>query len=368
MNITIQREQLLKPLQIVNGVVERRQTSPILSNLLLTVRDTQLSLTGTDLEVEMVAKVALISSEKDVELTLPARKLFDICRTLPEGAEINLSLASTDKALLKSGRSRFTLSTLPANEFPNLEQLEDPFGFSMSQKALKRLIEKTQFSMAQQDVRYYLNGLMLELKNGQLLAVATDGHRLALSQTDAEINTSEPRQIIVPRKGVQELVRLIEDSDAVVKIQVGKNHIKLELPDVIFTSKLIDGKFPDYQQVIPPNGENVIKCDRIALHQAFMRTSVLSNEKYRGMRLSMETNLIRATVHNPEQEEAEEELEVSYKGNEFEIGFNVSYLLDALSVVDTPEVNVFLTDSNHSCLIQGVGEDDSKYVVMPMRL
>lgn len=367
MNINIQREQLLKPLQIVSSVVERRQSSPILSNLLVTLKGSQLTLTGTDLEVEMVAKLELMGSSEEGEVTLPARKLLDICKALPEGAQIDINIGD-DKALVKSGRSRFSLATLPAAEFPNLEAMEEPFEFAMKQKDLKYLIEKTQFSMAQQDVRYYLNGLMLELQSGKLLAVATDGHRLALSEAEAEINVEESRQIIVPRKGVQELARLIDDSESIVKIQVGKNHIKVELADVIFTSKLIDGKFPDYQQVIPPIGQIVIKCNRNLLHQAFTRTSVLSNEKYRGMRLSMEPNLIRATVHNPEQEEAEEELEVDYSGDQFEIGFNVSYLLDALNAVDSEEVNVHLTDSNHSCLIQGEGETDSKYVVMPMRL
>ncbi|MDH5178268.1 MAG: DNA polymerase III subunit beta [Gammaproteobacteria bacterium] len=366
MNIKLSRDHILKPLQTVSSVVERRQSSPILSNLLMTLKGEQMTLTGTDLEVEMIARLA-VTADEDGEITLPARKFLDICKTLPDGAEISLSV-SGDKVTLKSGRSRFTLSTLPATEFPNLEPVEEPFEFSIPQKSLKRLIEKTQFSMAQQDVRYYLNGLMLELQDGLLLAVATDGHRLAMSQTAAEIKVPERRQIIVPRKGVQELARLIEDSDSPVRIQIGKNHIRVELPDISFTSKLIDGKFPDYQQVIPPSTEKVIACDRATLHQAFTRTSVLSNEKYRGMRLSLDTNMVKATVHNPEQEEAEEELEVNYNGDQFEIGFNVSYLLDALSAIDSNDVHVYLTDANHSCLIQGVGQDNDKYVVMPMRL
>ena len=366
MIIKILRDQILKPLQTVSSVVERRQSSPILSNLLMTTRNGQMTLTGTDLEVEMIASLE-VSADGDTEVTLPARKFLDICKTLPDGAEISLEIGN-DKALLKSGRSRFTLATLPANEFPNLEPVEEPFEFNISQKALKRLIDKTQFAMAQQDVRYYLNGLMLELQDGLVLAVATDGHRLAMSQTATDIKMSEARQIIIPRKGVTELARLIDDSDTEVKIQVGKNHIRVELPNISFTSKLIDGKFPDYQQVIPPDSETVLSCDRASLHQAFTRTSVLSNEKYRGMRLSLDSNLIKATVHNPEQEEAEEELEVNYNGDQFEIGFNVSYLLDALNAVDSNDVNVYLTDSNHSCLIQGDGESDSKYVVMPMRL
>ena len=222
MNINIQREQLLKPLQIVSSVVERRQSSPILSNLLVNLKGNQLTLTGTDLEVEMVAKLELMGNNEEGEVTLPARKLLDICKTLPEGAQIDINI-NDDKALVKSGRSRFSLVTLPAAEFPNLEPMEEPFEFSMKQKDLKHLIEKTQFSMAQQDVRYYLNGLMLELQSGKLLAVATDGHRLALSEAEAEINIEESRQIIVPRKGVQELVRLIDDSESILTIQDRKS-------------------------------------------------------------------------------------------------------------------------------------------------
>jgi DNA polymerase-3 subunit beta len=222
--------------------------------------------------------------------------------------------------------------------------------------------------MAQQDVRYYLNGLLLEISNNQLRTVATDGHRLALCQVDAELSSSEPRQVIIPRKGVSELMRLLDDSETPVKIQLGSNHIRFELPDISFTSKLIDGKFPDYQQVIPVNPPHQVKCGRQALHEAFHRASVLSNEKYRGMRISLYADLLKATVHNPEQEEAEEELEVEYQGDEFEIGFNVSYFLDALAAIKSERVILGLTDSNHSCLVQGEGDDSSRYVIMPMRL
>lgn len=366
MKFSIQREALLKPLQVVNGVVERRQTLPILSNVLLTLRPDSLTLTGTDLEVEIVATVALEGTAEG-EITLPARKLLDICRTLPDGAEIRMQVDG-EKAQVRSGRSRYTLATLPAAEYPAIDAIEDPFELSLPQGVLKQLIERTQFAMAQQDVRYYLNGLLFEINGERIRAVATDGHRLAVSEAAVSAPVDEPRQVIVPRKGVLELQRLLEDSDTDVQVQIGTNHIKLALGDVSFTSKLIDGRFPDYERVLPRTGERVVGADRETLRQAFTRAAVLSNEKYRGIRLQLEENILRATVHNPEQEEAEEELEVEYRGSEFEVGFNVNYLLDALGVLRSEEVEIHLTDPNSSCLIQGKDEPGSRYVVMPMRL
>ena len=367
MKLSIQRETLLRPLQVVSSVVERRQTLPVLSNVLISCRNNMLTLTGTDLEVEMIAKASLDQTAEDGETTLPARKILDICRALPEEATLSLS-TNDDKAIIRSGRSRFTLSCLPASDFPNIEPIASPYEFSISQSALKDLIELTQFSMAQQDVRYYLNGLMLEISNDSLKAVATDGHRLAISEVPTDIEISESRQIIIPRKGVIELARLLEDTEAQIRIQVGDNHIKVDFPDISFTSKLIDGKFPDYQQVIPSSPTKVLTCERSALYQAFARASVLSNEKYRGMRIQLSNNLLKATVHNPEQEEAEEEIEVQYTGDEFEIGFNVSYFIDALAAIKTNEVQVHFIDANHSCLVNGVNDQTSKYVIMPMRL
>lgn len=366
MKLSFSRETILKPLQIVSGVVEKRQTSPILSNLLLQVKSGQLSLTGTDLEVQMFASVQIDSTE-DGEITLPARKFVDICKSLPESAEIQLSIDG-EKAAIKSGRSRFSLSTLPANEYPSLDGIEKIFSFEIPQNQLKNLIEQTQFSMAQQDVRYYLNGMLFEISNNGLNTVATDGHRLAISHQEMTIDITDTRQVIIPRKGVLEIARLLDDTPAPVIVTLSNNHIRLELPEVSFISKLIDGKFPDYQQVIPRVDGTKIVCSRSELHQAFSRASILSNEKYRGMRISFSNNMIKATVHNPEQEEAEEEIEVEYSGDEFEIGFNVSYLLDALNAVKTENAELYFTDSNHSCLICGVGDNQSRYVVMPMRL
>lgn len=366
MKITAQRETLLKPLQIVSSVVERRQTSPILANTLMSVTGNMLTLTGTDLEVEMVATME-VESDQDGDITLPARKLMDLCRTLPDGAKIEIAIEK-DRAVIRSGRSRFTLTTLPAVEYPNIDPIETPLSFQLPQAQLKQLIEQTQFAMAQQDVRYYLNGLMLEITPDRVVTVATDGHRLAYSEIQASTGVSENRQVIVPRKGVVELHRLLDGEDTPVEIQIGKNHIRLILPSVTFTSKLIDGKFPDYQQVIPANPGRSMVVNRENLHQVFNRIAVLSNEKFRGMRLQLEANLLRASVHNPEQEEAEEEIEVSYTGDEFEIGFNIGYFMDALSAIRSDDVKVSFTDSNHSCLVQGMNDEQSRYVIMPMRL
>lgn len=366
MNITIKREELLPALQTVNGVVERRQTLPILSNLLLNVSAEHLSLTASDMEVELVATLNR-SAEETGEITLPARKLLDICRALPEGAEIKLG-NSGDQAQVKSGKSRFTLSTLPAQEYPLVEMSESIVEFSLPQKTLKSLLDRTAFAMAQQDVRYYLNGLLLELEKDRIRAVATDGHRLALCNTETELDLKEPVQVIVPRKGVQELIRLFDETDDSAAVRISNNHIQVSIEGLQFTSKLIDGKFPDYERVIPELGKSPVIADREKLRQSLIRASILSNEKYRGVRLLLDKDRIRAIAHNPEQEEAEEEVEVSYDGQEMEIGFNVSYLLDALSIIKTANVQLTINDPNSSCLLLPEDSSDCQYVVMPMRL
>ncbi len=366
MKFQIQREALLKPLQQVIGVVERRQTLPVLGNVLVQATAEGLELTATDLEVELQARVT-VEVDEPGEVTIPARKLFDICRTLPEGVNINISQAD-DRVLVQSGRSRFTLSTLPATEFPVVEQAAGSQQFAVPQKEFKELIERTHFSMAQQDVRYYLNGLMLELNDKLVRAVATDGHRLALCDMDAEVEGADGQQVIVPRKGIQELLRLLEDSEAEAKVEIGSNHIRVATPDIRFTSKLIDGRFPDYQRVVPKGGDKRVVADRELLRQALTRTSILSNEKYRGIRLNLDPNALRIQAHNPEQEQADEEVEVEYQGGSLEIGFNVTYLLDALAALRSAQVETVLSDSNSSCLVQEPGTTRCQYVVMPMRL
>lgn len=366
MKFKAQRETILKPLQLVIGVVERRQTLPVLSNLLLVAEGNRISLTGTDLEVELVAHVELDLVEPG-EITLPARKLLDICRTLPEQAELELSIDG-ERAQLRSGRSRFTLATLAATEFPTVEEINASLEFQLPQRELKRILDKSQFSMAQQDVRYYLNGLMLEMGAKQLRSVATDGHRLAVCDAELGIAGAEGQQVIVPRKGIQELNRLLEDSDEAVTVQIGSNHIRVQLNQLRFTSKLIDGRFPDYDRVLPKDSDKEIIADRESFRQALVRTSILSNEKYRGIRLQLEPGRLRVQAHNPEQEEAEEEIEVEYDGPELEIGFNVNYLLDALNALSGDKARISLRDANSSCLIQEPGTSQCRYVVMPMRL
>lgn len=367
MKLKVKREELLRPLQIVNSVIERRQTLPILANTLLKVGGGRITLVGTDLEVEMVVSATLASSESG-EVTLPARKILDICRTLPDNAEITLETEG-DQAKLQSGRSRFRLATLPVGDYPSLEDMAVQKTVEVTEGNLKRLIERTHFAMAQQDVRYYLNGLMLEFSDSGIRAVATDGHRLALNECEANVSHGESHQIIVPRKGIVELQRLLEDSDGMVTLEVGANHLRIKLRDVSMTSKLIDGRFPDYERVLPAHSNKHLVVDRDLLRDALTRTSILSNEKYRGVRFNIDEGVLRAQAHNPEQEEAEEEIEVEYNGTSIEIGFNAGYVLDALNAVVTQKIQLDLSDPNSSCLITPYQEDTiSKYVVMPMRL
>jgi DNA polymerase III subunit beta len=366
MKFELQREQLLKPLQAVIGVVEKRQTMPILANVQITVGNNGLGITGTDLEVELVS-----SGEAKIkdpgEITVPGRKLLDICKALPENAPLAVEV-SRERMTLRSGKSRFTLSTLPAQEFPVVEDIQVQRRFQVPQSLLRELIEQTQFAMAQQDVRYYLNGLLVEVSENLLRTVATDGHRLALCERVVELPEVGTHQVIVPRKGVLELLKLLADSDDPVEVALGSNHIQVRVEGLQFTSKLIDGRFPEYERVIPRAGEKVVHADRQGLRNSLVRASILSNEKYRGVRLELVEGALKIQAHNPEQEEAEEEIEVSFEGEGVEIGFNVNYLLDAIGALGSEQVRIDLIDANSSCLVRDPGKDDCKYVVMPMRL
>jgi DNA polymerase-3 subunit beta len=365
MKLTASREDLLGPLQSVIGVVERRQTMPVLANVLLAARDNKLSITGTDLEVELVASTQ-VSVQQSGDITIPGRKLLDIFRSLPE--KISITLATDgERVSLRAGRSRFTLTSLPAAEFPLVEEINAQQTLNVAQGEFRRLIDKTHFSMAQQDVRYYLNGLLLETDGKSLRAVATDGHRLAIAEMTLEGKAKATHQVIVPRKGVLELQRIL-GTEGSIELAVGTNHVRAQIGDIRFTSKLIDGRFPEYGRVIPASPPRMVEADRETLRQALQRTAILSNEKYRGIRLTARPDLLTIQAHNPEQEEAEDQVEVSYKGEEVEIGFNVNYLLDALSAIDGDKVEIGLTDSNSSCLIHAPGTAHTRYVVMPMRL
>jgi DNA polymerase-3 subunit beta len=365
MKLMAEREKMLGPLQAVIGVVERRQTMPVLANVLLNVRDGRMSVTATDLEVELVAATD-VTVQSAGDITVPGRKLLDILRALPEKTNVSLLLEG-EKLIVKGGRSRFSLSTLPASEFPLVEDINAQQTVQVARKELQRLLDKTHFSMAQQDVRYYLNGMLLEIDGLNLRAVATDGHRLAVCEAPLAVRAKTSQQVIVPRKGVLELQRIL-DSEGNSDLAIGTNHVRAQIGDVRFTSKLIDGRFPEYSRVIPAAPPALIRADRDALRQALQRTAILSNEKYRGIRITVKKNAITVQAHNPEQEEAEEEIEVSYEGADLEVGFNVNYLLDALAAIDGAEVEIGLSDSNSSCLIRSPGTTNSRYVVMPMRL
>ncbi|MGO1540013.1 MAG: DNA polymerase III subunit beta [Luteimonas sp.] len=366
MRFSLQREVFLKPLNQVVNVVERRQTLPVLANLLAQVRDGQLSLTGTDLEVEMVARTA-VDDAQDGETTIPARKLFEIVRALPDGSKVTVS-QSGDKVTVQAGRSRFSLASLPANDFPAIDEVETTERIQVPEAALKELIERTSFAMAQQDVRYYLNGLLFDLGDSRLRCVATDGHRLALCEAPLDAEVASKRQIIVPRKGVTELQRLLEGGDRELELELDRNHLRVKRDDVTFTSKLIDGRFPDYEAVIPIGADREVKVDREVLRAALQRAAILSNEKYRGVRVEVSPGQLKISAHNPEQEEAQEEIEAQTKVEDLAIGFNVNYLMDALGALRDEDVVIQLRDSNSSALVREAGSEKCRHVVMPLRL
>jgi DNA polymerase-3 subunit beta len=365
--IKAKRDEILEALAAVSGIIERRHTLPILSNVLLDSADEILSFLATDIEIQITARTAVPVTGEARAVTVGARKLLDILRALPDGAEVTLQ--QQDKRLLvKAGRSRFTLQTLPAEDFPRLAK---PTGqaarFSLSQKALRRLLGLVQYAMAQQDIRYYLNGLLTVVEEGQLKLVATDGHRLAFAS--AKLGDELPRQeVIVPRKTVLELTKLLADVDDEVSIELSATQAAFKFGTVELVSKLIDGKFPDYTRVIPTQHKNRLQVGREPLRQALLRAAILSNEKFRGVRWVLADGALRIVSSNAEQEEAHEELEVKYAGDALDIGFNVNYLLDVLNNVAGAEVECAFGDASSSALISYATEKDFKYVVMPMRI
>jgi DNA polymerase III subunit beta len=367
MQILTNREHLLPALMRGAGVVERRQTLPILGNFYLNAGESgAVELVGTDLELEIRTSFSATVNVPG-SITLPARKITDIIRALPEGADIRIKVDG-DKAVLSSGRGRYTLSTLPADGYPLMQPEVDGICMELDQTQLRKVLEKTAFAMAQHDVRYYLNGLLLEVRPGGLTAVATDGHRLAKVELDLESDLSEPMQVILPGKTVAELKRLLLGGDEKVRINLTERTIQLQLGTTQVTSKLIDGRYPEYDRVIPRNPDRLAVVDRGALRQALQRTSVLSNEKYKGVRLTFDAGLLRLQAHNPEQDEAEEELELDYKSEPTTIGFNVAYVMDLLGVLEKDEVEISFSDGNSSALWRNKGVEQETYVVMPMRL
>ena len=366
MKFSVNRELLLKPLQQVAGVVERRQTLPVLSNLLLQVVGDRLAMTGTDLEVELIGRLEVVSGE-DGEITVPARKLVDICREIPERAEIVFS-QNEGRLEIRSGRFRSTLSTLPAIDFPSVDQASPEMTADLDSKAFKKLLDQTAFAMAQQDVRYFLNGMLIELGNNQVRTVATDGHRLAMSELEQTGLDGQVKQVIVPRKGVIEIQRLLQEVEDKVVVSIGASHLGVTSSTFSLTTKLVDGKFPDYDRVIPKDGDKVVVADRQELRQALSRTAILSNEKFRGIRVSISMGQLQLSANNPEQEEAEESLSVEYQGDNLEVGFNVSYLQDVLGVIGNDKVRLTLLDANSSAVLEDPDLEDSVYVVMPTKL
>ncbi len=370
MRFQVSKEALITPLSFVNGAVERRQTLPVLANVLLSVENNKLQLIGTDLELELRADVSLVGDNSDGEITVPAKKLLDVCKSLPEDQLIEFSV-SGNKATIKSGTNKFSLSTLPATEFPNIDESASLIDASLPQSSLRQIIEKTAFAMAQNDVRYYLNGLLVEFHSGHLVAVATDGHRLAMSKFELESDIealTDTKQAILPRKGVMELLKLIKDEDSNVSIGLGTNHFRAVVNGFVFITKLIDGKFPDYNRVVPRNNDKSLTADRLMMKDALARASILCNEKFRGVRLQLSQGSAHIQANNPEQEEADIQIDVDYSGPEMEVGFNVSYLLDVLNSVDGDQVSLLFADANSSLLVEEDNISQSAYVIMPMRL
>jgi DNA polymerase III subunit beta len=365
--VKAKRDDILGPLSAVSGIIERRHTLPILSNVLIARDGGALSFLATDIEIQITARAGIELEYEMSALTVGARKLLDILRALPEGIEVTLQ--QQDKRLqVRAGKSRFSLQTLPAEDFPRLGKPAGEIArLALAQKALKKLLGLVQYAMAQQDIRYYLNGLLMVVEDRKLKLVATDGHRLAYAAM--ELETDLPHQeVIVPRKTVLELVKLLADNDEEVRIELSSTQAAFSFGGVELVSKLIDGKFPDYTRVIPTQHKNRLSVDRDGLRQALQRAAILSNEKFRGVRWVVTDNSLKIISSNAEQEEAQEEVEVKYEGDALDVGFNVNYLLDVLNNLSASEVECRFGDSASSALMTFATEPDFRYVVMPMRI
>jgi DNA polymerase-3 subunit beta len=360
------RDALLKPLQVVSGIVERRQTLPILANVLLRKDGERVSFTATDLEIQIQTGADIGSGKETLATTVSARKLVDILRALPE-ADVSLSLANR-KLTLACGRSRFALQTLAAEEFPTVAQAEFTADFVLPAATLKYLLSMVHFAMAAQDIRYYLNGMLLVVDGGIVRAVATDGHRLALCEVSKDDAATARIEAIVPRKTILELMRLLPDSEEPVRIQIATNQIKFTFGEIELVSKLVEGKFPDYAKVIPVNNPKVFVIGRETLMAALERVAILTTDKFKGVRCVLGPNNLKISSTNADQEEAQEELEIEYAGEGLDIGFNVTYLQDALRNLKSESVRFALGDALGSALVTMPDSEKFKYVVMPMRI
>lgn len=367
MKTTIERAVFLKLLQSISGIVEKRHTIAILANTLMKIHDNTLSLATTDLEIEMIGTIALQGSSEEGATTVAARKLLDICRSLPDDAVIDLTLEGAN-LIVRSAGSRFSLATLPASEFPSLDDITFRHEFVIHSAKFRELLSKTYFAMGQQDVRHHLNGVLFDINQGVMKCVATDGHRLAYSAAE-HANLAADCKVIIPRKSVLELLRLLPtEDDSEITIAIGDNHLRVIRPDFTFTSKLINANYPNYQKLIPKQMENTFTADREALKQALTRASILSNDKFRGVRIQFEPDMLKISANNAEQEEAEEIVNLQYQGSSVEIGFNVSYLLDVLSTIVAKTIRWSFSNANGGILIESADHNDSLYVVMPMKL
>ncbi|TDR32513.1 DNA polymerase III subunit beta [Hydromonas duriensis] len=364
------KDTLLNPLQVVCGIVERRHTLPVLANVLFKKSANTLTLTSTDIEIQIKTQLSVEDGEaNDVNTTVNAKKLLDILKSLPEGKDVALNLKD-NKVAISSGKSKFNLQTLPANDFPEMAKTgEFTHKITIKQKSLTELLNKAHFAMAVQDIRYYLNGMLMMVQGNELVVVATDGHRLAYAQTSTDQDLGEKKEFILPRKTVLELQRLLKDNDEDVVIELSNNQIRFTFNDIELTSKLVEGKFPDYQKVIPKDYTKAVQINRQVLQQALQRVAILSNEKFKGVRCLVEANTIKVSSTNTDQENALEELDVEYSGEPLDIGFNVHYLLDVLSNQKTENIILNLGNSANQSVLITVTEDDTfKYVVMPMRI
>jgi DNA polymerase III subunit beta len=366
MQIKINREILLKPLTNVTSIVERRHTLPILSNLLLEAKNNHIQLTATDLEMQISLSIQSAFSG-ELSTTISAKKFLDICRSLPDSVDIDM-ISKDSRMTVKAGKSRFNLQTLPAADYPVMTKAAGTgTSINISQQAFKNLLKQVEFAMAQQDIRYYLNGLLLEVADNKLNIVGTDGHRLSFTST--KLNQSyEKTDVIIPRKTIIELIKLLDDSEEEITIEINAGQVNFSFGDIKLISKVIDGKFPDYHRVIPIGHQNTFTVNRVGVLTAMQRASILSNEKYRGIRMVLSNNNLKLISTNTEQEEAEEELEIDYAKDGLDIGFNVTYLIDVLNNVSDENINFSFADANSSCLITVPNDDNYKYVVMPMRI
>ncbi len=361
------RDTILRPLQIVSGIVERRHTLPILANILIRKQGDDVSFLSTDTEIQITTHAAVGSGDEAAATTVAARKLLDILRALPESADVTLTLANK-RLTVQAGKSRFNLQTLAAEDFPTVAQA-DKFNAKvvLPQKVLRNLLSMVHFAMAQQDIRYYLNGLLLVVDNKSVIAVATDGHRLAFCEiaTDQECPKQE---VIIPRKTILELQRLLEDKDDPVQIEITANQVKIGFDETELVSKLVEGKFPDYNRVLPKGYKNSFTVSRDALQRSLQRAAIMTSDKFKGVRCVVAPGSMKISSTNAEQEEAVEELEINYDGDTVDIGFNVTYLLDVLANIKSDQITLALGDANSSALISVPDNEGFKYVVMPMRI